>query len=86
MGRVMYGREAVFITRYKREAAVLISAAEYERLLDPTKRLTRRQWQAQVRKSGAARRQVKEVDPGELETLIERAVTEVRSSKHQPLA
>ena len=50
VGRVMYGSEAVVITKYNRQAAVLIGAAEYERLLDPTKRLTKRQWQAQAHK------------------------------------
>jgi prevent-host-death family protein len=84
MGRVIYGREAVYITKYRREAAVLISAAEYERLLDPTKRLTKRQWQAQVRKLETARRNIKDVDPDELEILIDKAVTEVRTSRRQP--
>jgi prevent-host-death family protein len=84
VGRVMYSHEAVVITKYKREAAVLISAAEYERLLDPTKRLTKRQWQTQVRKLETARCQVKDIDPDELEGLINKAVTEVRPSKHQP--
>ena len=86
MGRVIYGREAVFITKYRREAAVLISAAEYERLLDPTKRLTKRQWQAQVRKLETARRNVKDIDPDELDALINTAIAEVRASKPQPKA
>jgi prevent-host-death family protein len=81
MGRVVYGREAVVITKYRRQAAVLISAAEYERLLDPTRRLTRRQWQTQVRKLDAARRQVNDIDPEELESLVEKAVAEVRARK-----
>ena len=83
VGRVMYCHKAVVITRYKREAAVLISAAEYERLLDPTKRLAKRQWQAQVRKLETARRQIKEKDPDELEGLINKAVTEVREREHR---
>ena len=53
-------------------------------LLDPIKRLTKRQWRTRVRKLEAARRQVKDVDPDELETLIDKAVAEVRASKHQP--
>lgn len=81
MGRVIYGREAVYITKYKREAAVLISAAEYERLLDPTKRLTKRQWQAQVRKLETARRNIKDVDPDELEALVNTAIADVRGRR-----
>jgi prevent-host-death family protein len=84
VGRVMYGHEAVVITRYKREAAVLVSAAEYERLLDPTKRLTKRLWQAQVRNLETARRQVNDFNPDELDGLINKAVIEVRDSKRQP--
>ena len=86
IGRVMYGREAVVITKYKQRAAVLISIAEYERLLDPTKRLTKLQWQTQVRKLQTARRSVQETDPEELDALIEKAVTEVRKSKRQTRA
>lgn len=86
IGRVMYGREAVVITKYKRKAAVLISVAEYERLLDPTKRLTKQQWQTHARKLQTARRSVQETDPDELDALIEKAVTEVRNSKRQTRA
>ena len=82
IGKVMYGHETVAITRYKRQAAILISAVEYERLLDPTKRLTKRQWQAQVRKLEVARRSVQEVDPDELEALVDRAVSEFRARKN----
>ncbi len=82
VGKVMYGHETVAITRYKRQAAILISVAEYERLLDPTKRLTRRQRHAQVRKLEAARRSVQEVAPDELEALVARAVSEVRARKN----
>ena len=83
VGRVMYGSQTVVITKYNRQAAVLISAEEYERLLDPTKRLTRRQWQTQVRKLEAARRQVADIDPEQLEGLVDAAVREVRASKRQ---
>ncbi len=83
VGRVMYGNEAVVITKYNRQAAVLISAAEYERLLDPTKRLTKRQWQNQVRKLDTARWQVKDLDPDQLQALVDQAVAEVRASKWQ---
>lgn len=82
VGRVMYGNEAVVVTKYNRQVAVLISTAEYERLLDPTKRLTRRQWLVQVRKLETARQQVKDMDPDELEALIDRGVAEVRAGKH----
>jgi prevent-host-death family protein len=86
VGRVMNGGEAVVITRYNRQAAVLIGAAEYERLLDPTRRLTKRQWLAQARKLEAGRRQVREVDPQQLEELVDQAVQEVRASKRQSKA
>ncbi|HEY3290623.1 MAG TPA: type II toxin-antitoxin system Phd/YefM family antitoxin [Anaerolineae bacterium] len=81
VGRVMYGSEAVVVTKYNRQVAVLISTAEYERLLDPTKRLSKRQWQAQVRKLETARRQVKDMDPDELQALVDKGVADVRSSK-----
>jgi prevent-host-death family protein len=86
MGRVMYGREAIVVTKYKQKAAVLISIAEYERLLDPTKRLTKRQWQTHARRLEAARRSVQEMDADELGVLVEKAVSEVRSGKRQTRA
>jgi hypothetical protein len=59
---------------------------EQDKLMDPTKRLTKRQWQAQAKKLDDARRSIPEIDPDELEALIDRAVTEVRANKHLPQA
>lgn len=40
IGRVMYGSNIIIIKKYNREAAVVLSVEEYEKLLDPTKRLS----------------------------------------------
>jgi len=78
MGKVMYGQNRVMIKKYNREAAVLISVDEYEKLLDPTKRLTKSQWDEAVKKLDAIRANIPEADPKEIQKKINQAIQEVR--------
>ena len=81
IGRVMYGKDKVIIKKYKREAAILLSLDEYEKLLDPTKRLTKFQWNKAVQRLDRIRNKIPSVDQGILEKEINQAVKEVRSEK-----
>ena len=40
IGRVMYAKDRVVIKKYNRNAAILLGVDDYEKLLDPTKRLS----------------------------------------------
>ena len=67
IGRVMYGKDRVIIKKYNREAAVLLSLDEYEKLMDPTKRLSKSQWGKAVQKLDGIRAKIPKVDQEILE-------------------
>lgn len=86
VGRVMYGKARLMIKKYNRDAAVLLSVDEYEKLLDPTKRLTKSQWNKAVQKLDRIRDKIPNVDPNILEKEINQAVQEVRAEKKNATA
>lgn len=78
IGRVVYGRDRIVIKKYNREAAVLLSIEEYERLIDPTKRFSREEWQEKFARLDRIRDKISANDQKKLEKDIRRAVNEVR--------
>ncbi len=82
VGRVMYGNNRVVIKKYNRDAAVLLSVDDYEKLLDPTKRLSNSQWAEAVRKLDSVRDTMPELDPKDIEKGVKEAVKEVRVKKN----
>lgn len=81
IGRVVYGRDRIVIKKYNKNAAVLLSVEEYERLVDPTKRLTEAEWQKKFEKLDTIRDRIPPEDQKQLESDINRAVREVREEK-----
>lgn len=81
VGRVMYGKDRVIIKKYNRDAAILLSVDDYEKLLDPTKRLSDSQWAEAVRKLDTIRADIPEADPKDIEKKINETVKEVRIKK-----
>ncbi|MCL4352995.1 type II toxin-antitoxin system Phd/YefM family antitoxin [Patescibacteria group bacterium] len=81
VGRVMYGKDKIIIKKYKRDAAVLLSMEDYERLLDPTKRLTKSQWNYVARKLDSIRTNIPEADPDKIQKEIDLAIQEVRAEQ-----
>lgn len=81
VGRVMYGKDRVVIKKYNRDAAILLSVEDYEKLLDPTKRLSKSQWDEAVQKLDGIRADIPETDPDVIEKEVNQAVQEVRAEK-----
>lgn len=81
VGRVMYGQDRVVIKKYNRDAAVLISVEDYKKLLDPTKRLSRSEWNKAVQKLESIRKNIPEADPKFIEKEVNQAVREARAEK-----
>lgn len=79
VGRVMYGKDRVVIRKYNRDAAILLSLEDYEKLLDPTKRLTKSQWNKEVQKLDRLRADIPETSPVEIQKEVKKAVQEVRA-------
>lgn len=81
VGRVMYGKDRIIIKKYNRDAAVLLSVEDYEKLLDPTKRLNQSQWNDAVRKLDSVRADIPEADPDEIQKDVNLAIQEVRAEQ-----
>lgn len=81
INRVTYAKDRIVVKKYNRDAAVLISVDEYEKLLDPTKRLSESEWQESFKRLDEIRAKMPKVDPEELEKAIDEAVEEVRVEK-----
>lgn len=81
IGRVMYGKDRIMIKKYNRAAAVLLSVEDYEKLLDPTKRLNQNQWDKAVKKLETIRANIPEINPSVIEKEVVRAVQNVRAKK-----
>ncbi len=81
VNRVSYAQDRVVVKKYNRDAVVLISVDEYEKLVDPTKRLSESEWQESFKRLDEIRAKMPKVDPEELEREIDKAVKEVRSEK-----
>jgi hypothetical protein len=60
-----------------------VSPEVIQLLLDPSKRLTKRQRQAAFKKLDALRAQMPDVDEAELEVTIQKAVDEVRAERRK---
>lgn len=82
IGRVMYGNDRVIIKKYNRDAAILLSVEDYEKLLDPTKRLTKTQWNDAVKKLESIRAAIPDADPKEIQKEVDQAVQEVRDNQN----
>lgn len=81
MGQVMYGQNRVFVKKYNQPAAVLLGVDDYEKLLDPTKRLTQEEWDKQFDVFDRVQRKVPKANWARLEKAISRAIIDVRAKK-----
>lgn len=81
IGRVMYGQQKIVVKKYNRNAAIILSQQEYESLLDPTKRLSQQEWDAQFSQMDSIQKTFEDLEPEEIQQMVNQAVDEVRSSK-----
>lgn len=81
INRVTYANDMVVVKKYNRDAAIIISLDEYEKLMDPTKRLSKKEWSDSVKRLDGFRAKIPNVDPEEMEKAINEAVHEVRAEK-----
>lgn len=81
VNRVTYAKDRVIVKKYNRDAAIIISLDEYEKLMDPTKRLSDTEWKDSFKVIDEIRAKMSKVDPQELEKIIDETVKEVRADK-----
>ena len=81
IGKVMYAKDQVIIKKYNRDAAILLSLEEYEKLVDPAKRFSKSEWGRKFALTDKIKGRIKDIDPDILEAKITKAVQEVRAAK-----
>jgi prevent-host-death family protein len=83
IGRVMYGKDRVVIKKYNREAAILMSVDEYEKLVDPAKRFSKKQWENKFSVIDKIKEGIPEIDQTVLEAEVTKAIKEIRAAKRK---
>lgn len=83
IGRVMYAKDHVVIKKYNRDAAILMSVEEYEKLVDPTKRFSKKQLESKFALIDKIKDRIKGVDQDVLDSAIANAVKEVRAARRK---
>ena len=83
LSRVTYAGEVLAITKYGRNAAYLISPEIMQLLLDPAKRLTKKERQAAFQRMDKILAKVPATDPKNTDALIQEAVAAVRAERQQ---
>ena len=82
-GMVMYSGRSFVVTKNDREAFLLLPVSNFERMAHRTKPLNKRERQKAVAELEAARKNLPDTDPDELEAEISKAVAEVRAKRKQ---
>ena len=81
VNRVTYAKDRVIVKKYNRDSVIIISLDEYEKLMDPTKRLSKVEWGKHVKRLNSVRSKIPSHDPEELNRVIDEEVEAVRVEK-----
>jgi len=81
LNRVTYANDRIVVKRHNREVAMIISLDEYEKLMDPTKRLSKSEWEEHVKRLDTLRAKMPKFDPEEMEQSIDEGIKDVRVEK-----
>ncbi len=78
---VRYRGDTVFVTKNNQRAAVIVSPEVYERLLDPSKRLTKPERQSLADELDQLRATIPDINPTTLQRAVDSEVTAMRHAK-----
>lgn len=81
VNRVTYAKDRVVVKKHNRNVAMIISLDEYEKIMDPTKRLSRDEWNKHAKKLDNIRSKIPSYDPGELDRVIDEEIKAYRAAK-----
>ena len=81
VNRVTYANDKVIVKKHNRDVAMIISLDEYEKIMDPTKRLSKVDREKSFKRLDKIRARIPKMDPEELDKIIDEAVEEVRAEK-----
>lgn len=84
VNRVTYAQDRIVVKKYNRDAVVLISVDEYEKLMDPRKRFSSKEdWDKLFKLTDNVRNRMSVKDQQELEKIIDEEIKAVRAQKQQ---
>lgn len=83
VGRVMYGNNRVVIKKYNREAAILISIDDFEKLTDPTTRFSPEEWVAKFKVFDNLKKKNAQKSSSQIEKDVAMAVKEARARENE---
>ncbi len=81
VNRVTYAKERVVIKKHNREMALIISLDDYEKIMDPTKRLSKDAWNRHAKRLDSIRGKISPNDPDELDRVIDEEIEAYRAEK-----
>ncbi len=81
INRVTYANDRVLVKKHNRNVAMIVSLDEYEKIMDPTKRLSQKQWNESVRRLDEFRASIPEMEPKEMERIIDEEIKAYRAEK-----
>ncbi len=81
VSRVAYGDQKVVITKFGKPVAALVTFDDYEKIMNPTKRFTKEEWEKGFEFIDKARTNTNKYPQKKVEQAIDQAVSEVRQSK-----
>lgn len=82
VSRVAYGDQKVVITKFGKPIAALVTFKDYEKIMNPAKRFTKKEWDKGFEFITKAQRASKDVSDKEAEEIIEKEIKAVRSAKN----
>lgn len=81
INRVAYAKDRIVVKKHNRDVAMIISLDEYEKIMDPTKRLSEPQWREKFKRLDTLRAKMPRMDPEDLDRIIDEEVEAVRAEK-----
>ena len=81
VSRVAYGDQKIIITKFGKPVVVLVTFEDYEKIINPAKRFTRKEWDGGFTLMDKARKNTQKYSPKEVTRAIDQAVGGVRKSK-----
>ncbi|MBU3978820.1 type II toxin-antitoxin system Phd/YefM family antitoxin [Patescibacteria group bacterium] len=81
ISRVAYGNQKVVITKFGKPVAALVTFEDYEKIMNPAKRYTKKEWEKGFSLMDKARANAKKFPQREVEQAIDQTVSKVRQTK-----
>ena len=83
VSRVAYGDQKVVITKFGKPVAALVTFDDYEKVINPAKRFTKKEWDKFFVFTDKIKSRMSKNDQEDLENIIDKEVKAVRAERQQ---